>query len=187
MTAQIANGGYKIVPQIIADDNNRKNDLEKYIKFKTNSPDEIMPTDILTSNIKPQALFRNQENINFIKDAMYAATNEIGGTSYKSRFKNKEFMFAGKTGSSQVKRFTQEQREAEVKQKELEYLDRDHALFVAFAPVIEPKYAISVLIEHGGSGSSAAAPIAKKIIKRVLKRHNLRKSLDFNLTKKFDV
>ena len=184
MTAQIANGGYKIVPQIIADANNRKNDLEKYLKFKINNPDEILPTDILMSNVNLKPLFRNQENINFIKDAMYAATNEIGGTSYKSRFKNKEFMFAGKTGSSQVKKFTQEQREAEVKQKELDYLDRDHALFVAFAPVIEPKYAISVLVEHGGSGSSAAAPIAQKIIKRVLKRHNLRKSLDNGITKK---
>ena len=85
-------------------------------------------------------------------------------------------MFAGKTGSSQVKRFTQEQREAEIKQKDLKYKDRDHALFIAFAPYINPKYAISVIVEHGGSGSSAAAPIAKKIIKKVLERDDLRNS-----------
>ena len=105
---------------------------------------------------------------------MFAASNEPGGTSYGSRYVKKEFMFAGKTGSSQIKRFTEEQRKADVKQTDINYLDRDHAWFVAFAPVEEPKYAISVLVEHGGSGSSAAAPIAKKIIKKVIERHELR-------------
>ena len=83
-------------------------------------------------------------------------------------------MFAGKTGSSQIKRFTEEQREAEIKQVDITYLERDHAWFVAFAPVQDPKYAISVLVEHGGSGSSAAAPIAKKVIKKVIERHEIR-------------
>ena len=108
---------------------------------------------------------------------MYAATNEAGGTSYASRLSDKKFMFAGKTGSSQIKRFTALQRELEVKQEEIEYKDRDHALFVAFAPVDDPKYAISVVVEHGGTGSKAAAPIAKKVIKRVLERHSLRQSI----------
>mgnify|MGYP003326670252 CR=1 FL=1 len=119
-----------------------------------------------------------QENINFVKDAMYAATNEAGGTSYRSRLLDKKFMFAGKTGSSQIKKFTAEQRELEVKQKDLNYKDRDHALFVAFAPVKDPQYAISVLVEHGGSGGKAAAPIAKKVIKKVLERHELRRSIN---------
>ena len=52
--------------------------------------------------------------------------------------------------------------------------DRDHALFVAFAPYKNPQYAISVLVEHGGSGGKAAAPIARKVIKKVLERHELR-------------
>ena len=91
---------------------------------------------------------------------------------------NKKFTFAGKTGSSQIKRFTEAQREAEVKQESLPYKDRDHALFVAYAPYNDPKYAISVLVEHGGSGGKAAAPIAKKIIKKVLERHELRKRID---------
>ena len=85
-------------------------------------------------------------------------------------------MFAGKTGSSQIKRFTPEQREAEVKQDQIIYKDRDHALFIAYAPVQNPKYAISVVVEHGGSGSSAAAPIAKKVIQKVLERDALRVS-----------
>ena len=61
-----------------------------------------------------------------------------------------------------------------MKQESLPYKDRDHALFVAFAPYNDPKYAISVLVEHGGSGGKAAAPIAKKVIKKVLERHDLR-------------
>ena len=107
---------------------------------------------------------------------MFSSSNEPGGTSYRHRLENKKFTFAGKTGSSQVKRFTEEQREAEVKQESLPYKDRDHALFVAFAPYEDPKYAISVLVEHGGSGGKAAAPIAKKVIKKVLERHNFRQA-----------
>ena len=54
------------------------------------------------------------------------------------------------------------------------YERRDHALFTAFAPYKNPRYAFSVVIEHGGTGSSAAAPIAKKMIKKVIDRHQLR-------------
>ena len=112
---------------------------------------------------------------------MFAATNEAGGTSFRSRYDDQKFMFAGKTGSSQIKRFTELQRELEIKQKDIEYKDRDHALFVAFAPYKDPKYAISVVVEHGGTGSGSAAPIAKKIIKKVLERDKLRVNVK-NLT-----
>jgi len=176
MTAQIANGGFKIKPKILIDKNDEVSNLEKYLNHKNSTPGNIMSTDDQIFNFGLQPLFRNQENINLVKDAMFAATNEIGGTSYRSRHKDKNYMFAGKTGSSQIKRFTQEQREAEVKQDEITYLERDHAWFVAFAPVSDPRYAISVLVEHGGSGSVAAAPIAKKIIKKVLERHQSRTS-----------
>ena len=60
----------------------------------------------------------------------------------------------------------------------MKYENRDHALFIAFAPVNDPKYAISVVVEHGGTGSKAAAPIAKQVIKKVLERDNLRKSIN---------
>jgi len=91
---------------------------------------------------------------------------------------NPKYTFAGKTGSSQIKRFTEAQREAEVKQDDLDYKDRDHALFVAFAPYKNPQYAISVVVEHGGSGGKAAAPIAQKVIKKVLERHDLRQRVN---------
>ena len=174
MTAQIANGGFRIKPRIVVEPGQKSDNLRDYIKFKNENPNEALPTDLLVSNFNLEPLFKNQENINFIKDAMYGATNEAGGTSYRSRLRDKKFMFAGKTGSSQVKRFTEQQREDEVKQTEIEYESRDHALFIAFAPVSDPKYAISVVVEHGGSGSSAAAPIAKKVIKKVLERDSLR-------------
>ena len=97
---------------------------------------------------------------------------------YKENLVPEAFMFAGKTGSSQVKRFTELQRELEVKQEDIVYKDRDHALFVAYAPVSDPKYAISVVVEHGGSGSSAAAPIAKQVIKKVLERNETRENFE---------
>ena len=176
MTAQIANGGFKINPRILVDENDKTSNLQKYLEHKNTTPGNVMSVNdqIYNFNLKP--LFRNQENINLVKDAMFAATNEVGGTSYRSRLKDKKFMFAGKTGSSQIKKFTQAQREAEIKQQDITYLERDHAWFVAFAPVHNPKYSISVLVEHGGSGSSAAAPIAKKIIKKVIERHEIREA-----------
>ena len=178
MTAQIANGGYEIKPRIIFDKNN--NDLRDYIKHKNEKPNEPLPTDLLIKNFTLKPLFENKENINIVKDAMFSSSNEPGGTSYRHRFEDPNFTFAGKTGSSQIKRFTEAQREAEVKQTDLKYKDRDHALFVAFAPYKEPKYAISVVVEHGGSGGSAAAPIAKKIIKKVLDRHGLRQKINYS-------
>ena len=175
MTAQIANGGYEIKPRILFKGTN--SNLKDYVKFKNENPDKSLPPELWVSNLNLKKLVKNEKNINFVKDAMYAATNEVGGTSYRSRINDKKFMFAGKTGSSQVKKFTETQRKLEVKQTELKYKDRDHALFVAFAPVSSPRYAISVVVEHGGSGSSSAAPIAKKVIKKVLERHELRESI----------
>jgi len=174
MTAQLANGGFRIKPRIVIDKNNEANGLQKYLDYRNANLNDGSTIDeqILNFNLKP--LFKNQENINFIKDAMFASSNEPGGTSYGSRHDSKKFMFAGKTGSSQIRRFTEAQREAEVKQNELNYLERDHAWFIAFAPVQDPRYAISVLVEHGGSGSSVAAPIAKQVIKKVIQRHDIR-------------
>ncbi|MEK9918616.1 MAG: penicillin-binding protein 2 [Pelagibacteraceae bacterium] len=175
MTAQLANGGYQLKPRLIIGEENRNSNLLDFLNFRNSNDSKSSVYDnIQRFNLEP--LFRNQENINFVKEAMYAATNEPGGTSYASRIEEKEFMFGGKTGSSQIKTFTQEQREDEVKQSQMAYLDRDHAWFVAYAPVHDPKYAISVLVEHGGTGSGAAAPIAKKVIRKVIERDPIRKS-----------
>ena len=84
------------------------------------------------------------------------------------------------------KKIHEAQREAEVKQESLPHKDRDHALFVAFAPYKSPQYAISVLVEHGGSGGKAAAPIAKKVIKKVLERHELRRSINNQIESQYN-
>tara|TARA_B100000767_G_scaffold14597_1_gene13963 strand:- start:55 stop:1989 length:1935 start_codon:yes stop_codon:yes gene_type:complete len=181
MTAQIANGGFKIQPRILFDKSN--NDLRDYINYKKENPDKSLSIDLAVNSLKVQPLFKNQENINLVKDAMFSSSNEPGGTSYRHRIEDPKFTFAGKTGSSQIKRFTEAQREAEVKQIDLNYKDRDHALFIAFAPYNDPRYAISVVVEHGGSGGKAAAPIAKKVIKKVLERHDLRNKLNYSTEK----
>ena len=119
-------------------------------------------------------LFKNQENIKFVLEAMYGSTNEIYGTSYKSRFEDKKYQFAGKTGTAQVKKITEAQREQDLELEQIPYDERDHALYVAYGPYENPRYAMSIIVEHGGSGSLTAAPIAKKLFKKVIDRHNLR-------------
>ena len=178
MTSQIANGGYKIEPRLILDknQNDKFSGLEQFIVDKKTYDEDVVSLHEFISRFKYKSLFRNPENIKFVKDALFGATNEPGGTSYGSRITKKEFIFAGKTGTSQVKRFTARQRELDIKNEDLPYEERDHALFVAFAPYHEPRYSISVVVEHGGSGSKSAAPIAKKVIQKVLENHSRRQS-----------
>ena len=85
-----------------------------------------------------------------------------------------KYQFAGKTGTAQVKKITEEQRELDLETSQIPYDDRDHAWFVAFGPYKNPRYSISVFVEHGGSGSKAAAPLAKQVIKKVIDRHEER-------------
>ena len=184
MIAQLANGGYMIKPRIIDDMytiqpviDAWKNEfaLRKKNSEEISIEESVSDESETQSNYKLQKLYRNPENVKFVLDALYGATNEPMGTSYGSRHIKPKYIFAGKTGTSQIRKITEEERELEIKNKDRPYEERDHALFVAFAPYKYPRYAISVLIEHGGSGSSVAAPIAKKIIKKVLDRHQLRK------------
>jgi len=176
MMAQLANGGYEIKPRIIDD----KYALQPIVNAWREEFSYIN-NDINLNSSKLKKLYRNQENIKFVLDAMYGATNEPLGTSYRSRLTKKEYVYAGKTGTSQIRTITKEERELKLKNKDLPYEKRDHALFIAFAPYKNPRYSISVVIEHGGSGSSGAAPIAKKVIKKVLERHELRKKLQLDL------
>ena len=178
MTAHIANGGYEIEPRIVINEEEKDiASLEQFVEEQKQFSDNTGIISDIFKNFKYKTLFKNQENINFVKDAFFGATNEPGGTSYGSRLTEKQFMFAGKTGTSQVRKFTERQRELEIKNEDLPYEQRDHALFVAFAPYHDPRYAISVVIEHGGSGSKTAAPIAKKVLKKLLERHPLRENM----------
>ena len=155
MTAQIANGGHKIYPKIVI--NEEKEDIPN---------DKFIP------------LYKNPKNIKIIQDAMFGSTNEVMGTSYRSRIKDPKYQFAGKTGTSQVKKITERDRELDLKTFEIPYEERDHALYVAFGPYKNPRYAVSILVEHGGNGSTTAAPMAKKLFKLIIDRHKLRESIN---------
>ena len=157
MTAQIANGGHKIYPKLVVDNNNNKDD-----KF--------------------MSLVNQNNNLKIVQDAMFSSTNEIRGTSYRSRIDDKKYQFAGKTGTAQVKRITKRDRELDLETSEIPYEERDHALYIAFGPYKSPRYAVSILVEHGGSGSSVAAPLAKKLFKKIIDRHEIRKNFE---TKKY--
>ena len=182
MTAQIANGGYKIKPHIIQDESINYESVRLKIgkQFVNETADFSNDEKFLVDRDYKlyERLYRNPENIKFIKDAMFGSTNEQYGTSYKSRYDDVKYQYAGKTGTSQVKRITEEERKLDLDQSQIEYKNRDHALFIAFAPYKNPRYSISVLVEHGGSGSSGAAPLASKLIKKIIDRHSLREQIE---------
>ena len=155
MTAQIANGGYKIYPKIIVDEKNKSQPIDKFTP-----------------------LYKDSRNIKIVQDAMFGSTNEVMGTSYRSRINDPKYQFAGKTGTAQVKKITEEDRELDLKTFEIPYEERDHALYVAFGPYKNPRYALSILVEHGGNGSTTAAPMAKKLFKLIIDRHSIRQSIN---------
>ena len=155
MTAQIANGGYKIYPKIIVDDEMKDQPNDKF-----------------------SVLYKEAKNIRIIQDAMFGSTNEVMGTSYRSRINDPKYQFAGKTGTAKVKKITERDRELDLKTFEIPYEERDHALYIAFGPYKNPRYALSILVEHGGNGSTTAAPIAKKLFKLIIDRHSLRDSIN---------
>ena len=181
MTAQLANGGFKIYPKIVVDKNDKTADEIKALidKDSKNSNSKEDGHNLLKTLTKDshEKLFSNPENIKLVKEAMFASTNEVRGTSYSSRIEDPKYQFAGKTGTSQVKRISKRDRELNLKTFEIPYNDRDHALYVAFGPYKKPRYALSVVIEHGGSGSSTAAPIAKELFKVIIDRHELREKI----------
>ena len=168
MTAQLANGGFKIYPKITI---NEKDKTAIEIKELMNEGQDFLES---FGNDQYTKLFDKKENIELIRNSMFASTNEIRGTSYSSRIEDPKYQFAGKTGTSQVKRITEAERELDLATKDIDYKNRDHALFIAFGPFKNPRYALSIVIEHGGSGSSVAAPLAKELFKLIIDRHNLR-------------
>ena len=139
VTARIANGGIPIKPYLV-----RNHNIFKQFDTLKNEP------------------LIAEAHIKFVQEGMRRVVNEPGGTAYGKRIEIKGFEMAGKTGTSQVV----SKREKEMS-KEENLANANHAIFVGFAPVEDPKYAISVVVEHGGSGSGTAAPIAKDIMMEV--------------------
>ena len=143
MTARLVNGGYEVTPTFFPVSE------RKYQKIKKI---DVSPV-----------------HLNLVKQGMFDVVNVPGGTAWGSRFDYKGMKMAGKTGSVQVRRISLKERQSGViKQKDLPWKYRDHAIFIGYAPADNPKYAVAVLVEHGGGGSSVAAPIASKILKESL-------------------
>jgi len=152
MTARIANGGYAVVPHVARDQV-----VEKSVHPR---PSPEWPS-----------LEVSRQSLALVRKGMFAVSNEPGGTAYKARITQEGMWLSGKTGSAQVRRITMRERETGVKKNEqLPWKERDHALFVAYAPEENPRYSIAVVVEHGGGGSAVAAPIARDIMLEVQKR-----------------
>ena len=131
---------------------------------------KILPS-IVNYDIQFQELNLSQENLNFIRRSMFDVVNDFDGTAFKSRLSS-QYKMAGKTGTSQVRKISIEERDKGVlKNEEIEYKLRDHSIFTSFAPFDNPKIAITVVAEHMGSGSKVAAPIAKNITEYALKKY----------------
>ena len=143
MTARLVNGGYEIKPTFLKVSDGEKSKIRKI---------DVSPT-----------------NLELIKEGMYAVVNKPGGTARRSLFDYRGQSMGGKTGTTQVRRITmKERREGIKKESELPWRLRNHALFVGYAPHDNPKYAGAVLVEHGGGGSSVAAPLAGKILREAV-------------------
>jgi penicillin-binding protein 2 len=129
-------------------------------------------------NFAPLGL--TQHAVALVLEGMTAVVNEQGGTAYAARITDPAFAMGGKSGTSQVRRITQYERDhGLLKESDVPWKDRDHALFVAFAPVGAPRYVCAVVVEHGGveggGGSAVAAPIARDVLLEAQKRDPARR------------
>ncbi|PCJ58902.1 MAG: penicillin-binding protein 2 [Rhodospirillaceae bacterium] len=152
MISRMVNGGDEVFPHL--------------------TKEAVLPEGI---GVRPKENFKSlgirQATLAHIRSAMAAVINVPGGTAYGARIRSAKMAMGGKTGTSQVRRISERERKEGVrKNKNRPWRERDHALFVGFAPVNAPKYAVSVIVEHGGSGSSAAAPIARDILREIQRR-----------------
>lgn len=141
MTARLVNGGKAVKPSMIG-----------FIGHKAMGKSDWPSMGI------------NQKYLAMVKKGMDQAVNDKNGTAFDSRIEKKGEEMGGKTGTSQVRRITMAQRLAGVKNENLPWKDRHHALFVGYAPMDEPKYIVSVVVEHGVGGSRKAAPLAKRLM-----------------------
>ena len=154
MISRLVNGGRAVVPSLTR-------------QIISQSEDE--PQMPVTDNFEKIGI--HPTHLELVERAMTAVTNSPIGTAFKARIKNGQQAMGGKTGTVQVRRISKAERETGVlKNKDLEWHERDHAVFVGYAPVATPRYAVSVVVEHGGSGSSSAAPIARDILLEVQRR-----------------
>lgn len=146
MTSRIANGGFAVKPRIL------RGEYENLFFPQINV---------------------DTRYLNLVKRGMFSVVNKPNGTGKTAAFIYNGKQMAGKTGTTQVKRITREERlHGVIKQENLPWKYRNHALFVGYAPFKNPRFAVSVVIEHGMSGSSAAGPIARDLMLKTLELYS---------------
>ena len=132
---------------------------------------KIFPSILKVKNKEFQRMNLSDKALNYIRKSMYSVVNDFDGTAFKSRLSS-NYKMAGKTGTSQVRKISMEERESGVlKNDEIDYKLRDHSVFTAYAPYNNPKFAVTIIAEHMGSGSKVAAPITKRILEFSLKNY----------------
>ncbi|HEX4570185.1 MAG TPA: penicillin-binding protein 2 [Dongiaceae bacterium] len=147
MVARLANGGFALKPRLVR---------------PAKLTDETGP-DPTAVQFAPMGV--NLNHIKLVWEGMRRVVNDPDGTAYNARISQPGMEMAGKTGSAQVRRITMAERLMGVRKNEdLPWAMRDHALFIAFAPVQQPRYACSVVVEHGSAGARYAGPIAHDIL-----------------------
>jgi penicillin-binding protein 2 len=152
MTARLANGGRAVEPHLARDRIDGRS---------------LVP--------RPEAAYPSlgipQAHLAIMQKAMSGVVNDPRGTAFRARILEPGMAMAGKTGTSQVRRITTQERATGVrKTHEVPWKERDHALFVGYAPVQNPRYACACIVEHGGGGSAIAAPIVRDILLETQKR-----------------
>jgi penicillin-binding protein 2 len=111
-----------------------------------------------------------------IREGMFNVVNSGFGTANNLRVADPAFRFAGKTGTAQVKRITERERDMGITQAMLPWHLRHHALFVCFGPVDNPRYACAVIVEHGMAGGATAGPIGRDVLVETMKRDPSRRT-----------
>jgi penicillin-binding protein 2 len=155
LTAAVGNGGTRYKPNII----------KKIHSLQSKTLIEHKPE---VAGLLPGS----PSSLALVRQGLWAVVNRRKGTAHASRLKAVEY--AGKTGTAQV---VGRKAVEGLDEDQIKLMHRDHAWFVAYAPAIEPKIAVAVIVEHGQHGSSAAAPIAKEIIKNYLGMYDAAESL----------
>lgn len=161
MTARIANGGYEVQPNLLL--------------AKATPREELVPPPPRTKPTAP-SLRLNPQHLAIVRQGMSDVVNSSQGTANALRVKQPELTYAGKTGTAQVKRITEREREMGITQASLPWHLRHHALFVCYGPVDNPRYACAVIVEHGQAGGATAGPIGRDVLVETMKRDPSRRT-----------
>lgn len=173
MAARIANGGYEVQPNILL--------------AKATAREQLAPPPP-RERITAPALGIDPKNMAMVREGMIGVVNSGGGTAAQLRLDaggkllDPALRFAGKTGTAQVKRITEREREMGVTQDSLPWHLRHHALFICWGPIDNARYACAVIVEHGMAGGAAAGPIGRDVLVETMKRDPSRRVDRFKKT-----